>query len=208
MLNRILSGALLALVSFAACDRAAVAATIDTFDFSDSTSWDLGVTFTGSFTGQVEPSGLIEQADLSNFTASLIGVALNLRGPGEGPASADLAGVRLFSYDPTGGPSSFDLILAMELTGETGLVCVGAVTTFSPSCNPDGFHEFLADIVLPEGVTDFASGLPTITLVSSRSTAPEAPTWAMLLAGFAGLGFVGHRARRWSAVTAPGARAR
>jgi hypothetical protein len=201
MLNRILSGALLALMSFAACDGAAGAATIDTFEFSDSASWDLGVTFTGTFTGEVEPSGLIQQADLSSFTASLIGVALNLRGPGGGPASADLTGVWLFSYDPAGGSSSFDLILALQLAGAPALVCVGAAATFSASCNPQGFNGLLADIIVPEGITAIATGLPTITLVSSRSTVPEAPTWAMLLAGFAGLGIAGFRSRRRSAAT-------
>lgn len=199
MSNRILSGPLLAFMSFAACNGAAVAKTIDTFEFSDSTSWDLGVTFTGTFTGEVEPSGFIEQADLSNFTASLIGVALNLRGPGGGPASADLAGLRLFSYDPAAGPSSFDLILSLQLARAPALVCVGAASTFSASCNPPGFSGMLADIVVPGGITAIATGLPTITLVSSSSTVPEAPTWAMLLAGFAGLGFVGFRSRRWSA---------
>ena len=40
-------------------------------------------------------------------------------------------------------------------------------------------------------------GLPTDSLLTATaSSVPEASTWAMLLLGFAGLGFAGYRARR------------
>ena len=49
-----------------------------------------------------------------------------------------------------------------------------------------------------------ASGGPPFSLldsVSLSSSVPEASTWTMMLAGFAGLGFAGFRSRRRSATS-------
>jgi hypothetical protein len=39
-------------------------------------------------------------------------------------------------------------------------------------------------------------GLSPSELVATASSVPEASTWALLLLGFAGLGFAGYRVRR------------
>lgn len=77
--------ALLGLIGAGGVAAASQAATIDTFDFSEgnlnfalfdaggqvvSMSPLPGATISGSFTGTVEPDGLIEQADLTAFSVS------------------------------------------------------------------------------------------------------------------------------------------
>jgi PEP-CTERM motif len=52
-----------------------------------------------------------------------------------------------------------------------------------------------AAIVIGDSVV-FTPDLTTVTLVSSVSTSvPEPSTWAMMLVGFAGLGFAAYRQR-------------
>lgn len=50
--------------------------------------------------------------------------------------------------------------------------------------------------------TDFTGGSPSLSFTLVGAAVPEFPTWAMLLLGFAGLGFVGHRVSRKSIVVA------
>jgi PEP-CTERM motif len=45
-------------------------------------------------------------------------------------------------------------------------------------------------------------GLASGTLTSDTLTVPEPSTWAMMLVGFAGLGFAGYRASRRTAAAA------
>ena len=215
MSNRILSGALVALLSFVAFNRAP-AATIDTFDFTDDTGWvEIGQFFTGTFTAQVEPDGLVDLADLISFTASMS--SLN---PTEHVLDLEFtltkANLVNFFYDPGeplfpgGDPTTLQMVAAVPnsvFTFGGTLVCVGSATLVSP-CNPFGLNP-PPGVTLLTGVAIVAPGFgpvagtsdtPVITLVSSVTTIPEAPTWAMMLLGFAGLGFAGYRAQRgWAA---------
>jgi PEP-CTERM motif len=54
--------------------------------------------------------------------------------------------------------------------------------------------ETIAGLTLIPGTYTFTIPNDTITLeIAGASTTPEPSTWAMMLAGFAGLGFVGYR---------------
>ena len=96
---------------------------IDTFSFSSLNGWSrVGTNFSGSFTGTVEASALIELSDL---------IAFHLSGNIEDFGFAGgLSNLTLFSYDTKGGASSLGFI-------ETA-VCVGAPSVLSLTCNPGG----------------------------------------------------------------------
>jgi PEP-CTERM motif-containing protein len=191
MLKQCRSAALLGFLTLAAASGVAVAKTIDTFSFSDSGQWidltlgeDINLSLSGSFTGVVEPGGVIAQGDLTAFQGELViaGVrALDF---------LELKDLALFSFAQTGGASSLDFIDDNALQ-----VCLGAAATLSPACNPGGafpagtFADFIVPALGPEpALLVYTLNAPTITLVSSITSVPEASTWAMMLAGFAGLG--------------------
>lgn len=69
-----------------------------------------------------------------------------------------------------------------------------AVTQSATYTGPSG--DFSYELVYGE-----SNGPPAVLSVVSSSVVPEASTWAMLLAGFAGLGFVGWRRASKSAVS-------
>lgn len=75
------------------------------------------------------------------------------------------------------------------------LACGGASIALFAPCNAFGRVSTSATIMVFTSVPNPGFDLPTITLDSS-TTVPEAPTWAMFLAGFAGIGFVGAISRR------------
>jgi hypothetical protein len=79
------------------------AVTLDTFNFTQG-GYQSGGTLTGTFTGIVEPSGLIEAKDLTNF------FAVFTPGPFEYELIVPLpsGGGPFFSYDVNGGNSSLD----------------------------------------------------------------------------------------------------
>jgi hypothetical protein len=82
------------------------------------------VMLTGTFTGMLEPSGLIEAADLTNFS-----VQLNTPNGHTGDFTTiqplSTGGQPFFSYNVNGGASSLDFVA----TGSGGYLCEGAVTT-------------------------------------------------------------------------------
>jgi hypothetical protein len=165
-------------------------AVIDTFSFSDSTGWqtppgDPSSYITGTFAGTVESNGHINIGDLTNFNISAFS-------PFNGPFGGGLSDLSFFSYDTNADPSS----LGFAWRSGDFAACMGAPVGLSPSCHPmfPNSPSALA-VLLAVGVPiDFTTNFPTITLVSSVNTAaPEPSTWAMMLVGFAGLGFVGYR---------------
>jgi hypothetical protein len=177
MLKRILLTAIFALLA-SASGRPAGAKTIDTFHVDYSFS-----AFVINFTGVVEQDGLIQLTDLTDisFRSSVF------------LASLPKADVSLFSYSTTGGPSSLDFIVSDPAVPV--LACGGASIALFAPCNAFGRVSTSATIMIftIDPIPGF--DLPTITLLSS-TTVPEAPTWAMFLAGFAGIGFVGAISRR------------
>jgi hypothetical protein len=172
MLKRILWSLIFALLASTA-GGAASATTIDTFFI------DYNHVFGINFTGTVEQDGLIQLTDLTDisFTSFLFG--------GVVPTKPD---VTLFSYNTTGGASSLDFIVSDPAVPV--LACGGASIALFAPCN--AFGQAPLDATLTIFITRSISSfdLPMITLLSS-TTVPEPPTWAMLLAGFAGIGFVG-----------------
>ena len=158
------------------------AAVIDTFSFSNLSGWDTFDTeFSGSFTGTVEASGLIELSDLSAFHVSGL-----FRGVNFSPNS--LSNLTFFSYDTGAGASSLGFIAITNFAVRTG-----APSVLSLTCNPGGNNPVsaLAAIVFVDVQVGSTPDLTTVTLVSS--VVPETSTWAMMLLGFAALGYAGYR---------------
>lgn len=185
------------------------AATIDTFSFTQS-NWmgsfsDGGMIHTsgpvaggllsGSFTGIVEPGGLIRLADLSAFSDNFTDTAAPM---GVATLAMNLGSLTAFSYLTSGGASTLDIAGTFDAGGN----CVGGAVPFSPACT-DGFAFayppgiFGAGFIVADPVPIVvALDQPVITLVSSVTTVPE-PSALPLLAAFAGL--FGFAARRRSA---------
>ncbi len=151
------------------------AATIDTYDFTQggyTSVLGTGV-LTGSFTGTVEADGFIERADVSSMSLTFVS--------GQPPPFSVNLLPTFFSFDTAGGSSSLDFV--------TIYACVGAAAAFgAPGCGVGGYNGIIGLFTTQD--------LPEVTLVSSLTTVPEPSTWAMLLLGFAGLGFAGHRTSR------------
>jgi hypothetical protein len=186
MSKRSLPFGALAFLAIAGIAPVASATTIDTYDFSQGgygsaiLGGGTGV-LTGSFTGVVEPDGFIERADVSSMSVTLAGVTID--------------GLPLFfSFDTAGGSSSLDFITKAV---DSISACVGAVAEFGSGfggCGPGGYNGIVGDLAIFPLEDDVTQDLPVVTLVSSVTT-PEASTWAMMLLGFAGLGFAGYRQR-------------
>jgi hypothetical protein len=181
MLKGILSAALMALLAMSARDSA-TAKTIDTFDFSFLNGWVTGSDPTGTFTGTVEPDGLIEQTDLTSFSVTFFDVVTATT------LTINLAGLKLFSFDPTGGASSLDFIASPPPISPINL-CIGASASFDPTCGqgPPGVRGVLVN---GSFLDDFTLDAGEVTLVSSVTVVPEASTWVMTLTGFAGLSLI------------------
>jgi hypothetical protein len=197
MSRRIHLSAFLTLLILVATGRGAGATirTIDTFGFGyPAASWfdyndsgDVQPTvfgLQGFFTGTVESDGSIQLKDLSSLTIQiLIPHLVNL-------SASDLTA---FSFFPTGGPSSLDFIASSPAVPI--LTCGGlSVGLFAP-CNNFGRipGDAFASVFIDQPVWTLTP--PTVELMSSV-TVPEPSTWAMFLAGFAGIGFVGAISRR------------
>jgi hypothetical protein len=163
-------------VSLAAVTKAG-ATTIDTYDFTQGGYALVGQpgsgVLTGSFTGTVEANGFIELTDISSISVTFS--TPPAAAFGHGPTS-------FFSFDTAGGSSSLNLATAIGLVGNA---CVGTPAAFGiGGCGSGGVNGFTLFWTTQD--------LPVVTLVSSL-TVPEPSAWAMMLIGFAGLGFAGFR---------------
>jgi hypothetical protein len=157
-----------------------------------------GGLLSGTFTGIVEPGGLIRLGDLSTFSDIFTDTLAPM---GVATTGMNLGSLTAFSYLTTGGPSTLDI----AGTADTGGNCIGGAVPFSPVCTAD----FL--LTYPPGIFGavFIAGdpvpiavsldQPVITLVSSLTTSPAVsePSEPALLATFLGIcGVVGWGARR------------
>lgn len=146
--------------------------TVATFDFTQG-GWTngtpgqfTGVALTGAFTGQIEPSGLIEAADLTNFSAQL---TVPNGQPGIFNTIGPLAtgGQPFFSYNVNGGASSLDFVAV----GPSGFLCEGAVATLAPeACFLAGTPPNAFGLSQDFGISFDQA---TVTLVSSVTTNPS-----------------------------------
>ena len=100
------------------------AATLETFTFTQ-TGYAPGDTLTGTFTGAVEVDGSIQQADLTDFSASFADNLGALQGTQIDHYS--LVNLQLFSFVPSmDGPNSSLDLFASATSGTPGSICVGA----------------------------------------------------------------------------------
>jgi len=168
----------LAVIATALGLQTAYGTTIDTFSFTEQ-GWlytvglggtiqtgaaDPGGMLTGTFTGTVEPSGFIQQSDLTSFSAEY----------------TDSAGVVIkqkivtfFSYNVDGGGSSLSFSGYRFQPG----FCVGQTIFLLLDCNniytyPPGTNGVVAFISYPAVVT---TGLPVVTLLGQTTLLPPPP---------------------------------
>lgn len=157
---------------------------------------DAGIS--GTFSGNVEADGYIRIGDLISFEAT---VFFNNVDSVSGPL--DLNDLSLFSYNTNGGPASLFVKGNHSSPNISGIACLGLPTVADPDCairspNPIAMFHYswtnLSQSISGLDVTAYTSVAPTITLISS-SAVPEAPTWAMLMLGFAALAGATRRMR-------------
>lgn len=171
-----------ALMASAGLGAPARAAVTETFSFSNRAGWGTGLhgALTGQFTGTVEPDGFIQLADLANISISAtttVGFPVL--------DNAGLGDLAFFSYSPAVGASSLSFIASQSV----GVACAGVAAVLGTACNPEGLLPpgIQAIMLFGGGVLDYTLNSTTVTPVPAP--APEPPAWAMLLLGFAGLGF-------------------
>ncbi|MGH9445224.1 MAG: PEP-CTERM sorting domain-containing protein [Terriglobia bacterium] len=191
----------------------AQAATIDTFDFTQ-TGWanvggivsvngsdtyvvgspDPGGMLTGSFTGTAEPDGYIELNDLTAFSATYTDDA---DPTGMAVPSLNSNDLTLFSFNTAGGNSSLDFADNGGVTIRPA-ACTGAAASLDVDCtdlvalNPAGTNGVF--FLRPQGLRVaflFTASLPSVSLAGSVTTPP--PTAApepssFLLTGISLLG--------------------
>jgi hypothetical protein len=147
--------------------------------------------------------------------------SVDLVGPGFFPAlafsgdSIDLDGSTGYNDNPTGEILSYqslglgDYKVSFELAGnlrdwpaQTTVVSIGSQSQSITPANNQGYQLYTLIFTgasgkvsfLDNGPSDFRGNLLDNVVVSTA--VPEASTWAMMVAGFVGLGFAGYRARK------------
>ena len=173
------------------------ATTVATFSFTQGGYNNAGI-LSGTFTGTVNSLGFIHLADLSNFSDTFKYDA------GGGFTFTDfgyLTSLSLFSFNAQSLDSA-----SLGFKNQVGLlysnVCVGAPAAYG-LCGGSGKRGAIAN-------ADFITNeAPVVTLVSSSiigdpiaSGVPEPSTWAMMLLGFAGIGFMAYRRKSKPALMA------
>jgi hypothetical protein len=163
------------------------ATTVDTFSFTQGGYTNGGMILSGTFTGTVNSNGFIELADLSNFsdTFEYVGGSMDY---------GYLTSLSFFSFKAQSpiDAGSLDFKNQVFLSSD---VCVGAIAAFGV-CGGTGSLGAVHGLY-------FTNEAPVITLVSSiTSGVPEPSTWAMMLLGFAGLGFMAYRRKNKMALDA------
>ena len=182
------------------------AATIQTFSFTQNYDFmnDSDIILSGTFTGVVDELGYITKANLTAFHADLyyftrFRLAIYNLSWFQDPRS-------IFSFYALSSPLDNGSLDIFGILGAES-ICVGAAAAFS----------LCSDYVLPtaHGVAAGATGgsgahyfvaseqAPVITLESKAVTGvPEPSTWAMMLLGFCGLGFLAYRRKNRPPLTA------
>jgi hypothetical protein len=185
----------------------AEAATINTYSFTQtgyhggSMSNGLTAVLIGSFSGTVESTGIIGQADLTAFSFTLT-IYNTDHSVFAVPLTGDLSDLALFSYNTTGGPSTLDF----SSQNPVG-VCVGAAAAFG-GCGGSGYtgsFTYLdpAHPIVPGTGTPFlwTSDAPQISLTSVATT-PIPATLPLLASAIGALGLFGWRKKRSLSVAA------
>ncbi len=160
-----------------------------TYNFTQS-GWDDGGTLTGTFTGTPEAGGVIQLADLTNFSASF---HLTV---GSTPNTFNFTAPTAFTYDPTSGDilefSSGSAASQIELCSggiDTNVACYGISLSGPVRVNSVGFFEDLPNFA---GTNTHVNAL--VTQVQAGPTATAEPA-TLLLVATAGVFFV-YKAKR------------
>jgi hypothetical protein len=142
----------------------------------------------GAFFGSVGLDSVISQT-----FSDVAGEALTIRGwiSADGNAPSDVG----FYFD--GAPVVYlNPVTAMGYTQYSATVTATGIDTFAVGARNDPGLIWVDNVSVSPAISD-ASTVPEATAV------PEASTWAMMLAGFVGLGFAGYRkAARMSSAAA------
>jgi PEP-CTERM motif len=141
--------------------------------------FNLDTTITASDVTITSPTG--PGAPTFTFTAP----TGNLQ-PGFGSLTAGLQGNSPGTSNSFAGPLDFT---------------IAGVSVSDFVANSDGFFA-VADILGPIGTGEVGGKIGTIGTPVTTSSVPEPSTWAMLLIGFAGLGFAGYRKARTAGTAA------
>jgi hypothetical protein len=111
------------------------------------------------------------------------------------PGSTALSDV--VSATITGSPAG-GFFLDVKLRSDGSIPLITALTAFETIPETGAVQDLTNAFT---GQFDLDNSLPTIQVTSDVSDVPEPSTWAMMMLGFAGLGYAGYRGRR-SAVAA------
>jgi PEP-CTERM motif len=172
------------------------------YTFTAATTGDIHAFFVGSSAGLEENIGLLVNGvptgvtGLNNHTSS-VGDEVDLGSANAGdiltflmfiPPAANSTGPFTWSSDPTQNSDGIQHIYSTD-------VVAGQAYAGSPAGTYVGWED------LPNG-GDFDYNDDQYLFVNVRSAVPEASTWAMMLAGFAGLAFAAFRRTRKTGVSA------
>jgi PEP-CTERM motif len=209
-MKRSVAASLVALgIAFAAMAPPLRASTFEEFKFSNNGPFllvdgrDSGFNFNGSFSGFVEPDGVLKVGDLTSFDLQFYFVA-NPNGPNAPPPSPDyevkfdgnpadtLGELNDFNFEAAGGSGTLAFIASTSFW----TFCTGAPSALSAACNPapSALIGPQATIALDEP----SLGLQMVYATSSATkltmvALPEPSTWALMALGFAGLGLAWRR---------------
>ena len=210
-----------ALTGAAISVSAASAATIvDNFVFSNGSS----VVANGSFSYDSSKSGLLTFGDLLSFSISGAGNSYNLSYVnGLSQVTDPLSSYSYFGYNAStnsfvpqlvnGAQGPLDLIFGAALESSSSPNPDGSITVttlsgflFDPlptQIDPNGGNDGLFAFYSPAncGACEAPTDFPSFTSFSVTAI-PEPSTWAMMLLGFAGVGFMAYRRKNNLALAA------
>jgi len=135
---------------------------------------------------------------------SLLWKSPTISGTGSEP---DGGGV--FDFSPTGvnllqGHTYVAFLSTYGITGNAGLATVGSCFGGGCTGGDPNLGKLVFANVFPDGTTTWGDGrgIYDATFQATISAVPEPSTWAMMLLGFAGVGYMTYRRRKPTALTA------
>jgi hypothetical protein len=176
----------------------------------------IGQTFTSPIAGQLTDF----QFTLNSSTVtSLYGAVYEWTGSGLGTmlwqsptvsgigSQADGGGV--FDFSPTGvnllqGHTYVAFLSTFGIAGNSGQATVGACFNAGCTTSDSNLGNLVYANVFPDGTTTWSNafGIYDATFSATVSAVPEPSTWAMMILGFFGVGFLAYRRRNGIAAVA------
>jgi hypothetical protein len=117
-------------------------------------------------------------------------------------------GAGVFDFSPTGvnlqdGHTYVAFLSTYGIAGNSGQATVGSCLSFSQCTSVDShLGNLVAANVFPDGTTTWSNANFAFdaTFQATVSAVPEPSTWAMMILGFFGVGFLAYRRRSGTAV--------